>query len=111
MKKFNGTPNLNGRPKGAMNKTTAETKELLQKIVSAELEGITERLEQLDNKERIDAVIKLLPYIVPKQSEIRVEPKANNFESITVDLSTLTTDELIERAKAFKKIEDNENRD
>lgn len=88
MKKFNGTPNLNGRPKGAVNKTTAETKELLQKIVSNELEGIAERLEQLPTKERVDALIKLLPYIVPKQSEILIdtETKLNTFEPLTINL-------------------------
>ena len=75
-----------GRPKGAMNKTSAETKELLQKIVSNELEGIAERLEKLDNKERIDAVIKLLPYIVPRQTEIAVDNKLNQFTPISVNL-------------------------
>lgn len=88
MKKFNGTPNLNGRPKGSLNKSTAETKELLQKIVSNELEGIAERLEKLDNKERIDAVIKLLPYIVPRQTEVSIdtETKLNTFEPLTINL-------------------------
>ena len=74
---FKGTRNVNGRPKGAINKTTAETKELLQMIVSKELDGIAERLEQLDNKDRIDAVIKLLPYIVAKQ--IALETTTNQF--------------------------------
>ena len=83
---FKGTRNVNGRPKGAVNKTTAETKELLQKIVSNELEGIAERLEKLDNKERIDAVIKLLPYIVPRQTEIAVDNKMNQFTPINVNL-------------------------
>lgn len=83
---FKGVRNINGRPKGAVNKTTAETKELLQKIVSNELEGIAERLEQLDNKERIDAVIKLLPYIVPRQTEIAVDAKMNQFTPVTVNL-------------------------
>ena len=88
MKKFNGIPNLNGRPKGSLNKSTAETKELLQKIVSNELEGIAERLEKLDNKERIDAVIKLLPYIVPRQTEVSIdtETKLNTFEPLTINL-------------------------
>ena len=67
---FKGTRNINGRPKGAVNKTTAETKELLQKIVSNELDNIPDLLAKLEPKERIDAVIKLLPYIVPRQSEI-----------------------------------------
>jgi hypothetical protein len=73
---FKGIRNVNGRPKGAVNKTTAETKELIQKIVSNELDKITDLLEKLEPKERIDAVIRLLPYIVPKQSEVSItEPE------------------------------------
>ncbi|RTY97604.1 hypothetical protein EKM02_13445 [Flavobacterium sp. RSP49] len=99
MKKFNGTPNLNGRPKGAVNKTTAETKELLQKIVSKELEGIAERLEQMSDKERIDAVIKLMAFIIPKQNHIEIETE---IKQKPIDLSLMTTAELIERAKAIE---------
>lgn len=90
---FKGIRNTNGRPKGSINKTSAETKELLQKIVSNELEGIAERLEKLDNKERIDAVIKLLPYIVPKQSEISIDTEyRNNFQPLTITLLNESTD-------------------
>jgi hypothetical protein len=99
MKKFNGTPNLNGRPKGAVNKTTAETKELIQKIVSKELETVTDLLEKLEPKERIDALIKLMNFVIPKQNYIEIEA-----ETKQIDLSTLTTKELIDRAKAVRKI-------
>lgn len=59
-----------GRTKGVANKTTAETKEIIQKIVSNELDNIETLLKLLEPKERIDAVIKMLPYIVPKQQEV-----------------------------------------
>jgi 23S rRNA C2498 (ribose-2'-O)-methylase RlmM len=65
-----------GRAKGTPNRTTTETKELLQNIVSKELDNIVVLLEKLEPKERIDAIIKLLPYIVPKQQEIALESKA-----------------------------------
>ncbi len=86
MKGFKGTRNVNGRPKGAVNKTTAETKQLLQKIVSNELENIADLLEQLPTKERVDAVIRLLPYIVPRQTEIAIEPILNEFQPLTINL-------------------------
>jgi hypothetical protein len=70
MNGFKGTINRNGRPKGAVNKTTSETKELLQKIVSKEIENLSDLLEQLEPLERVNAIAKLLPYIVPKQSEV-----------------------------------------
>lgn len=83
---FKGTRNINGRPKGAVNKTTTEAKVLIQKIVSKELENIDTLLEKLEPKERIDAVIKLLPYFMPKQTEIIIEPKEFKHEPLTITL-------------------------
>lgn len=74
-----------GRKKGSLNRNTAETKELLQKIVGNELDNISDLLSRLEPKERIDAVIKLLPYIVPRQSEISLpidEPPRKIFVKI-----------------------------
>ena len=81
-----------GRTKGTPNRTTAETKELIQNVVSNELDNITELLNKLEPKERIDAVIKLLPYIVPKQSEIAIDAnnKFNVFEPVTLTLLKLS---------------------
>lgn len=62
--------NPNGRPKGSKNRLTLETRQLIQSFVSKELESIGERIEQLEPKERLDVLIKLLPYIVPRQRDI-----------------------------------------
>lgn len=65
-----------GRTVGAVNKTTKETRELIQSIVSKQFEDIDDLLDKLEPKERIDAIIKLLPYVVPKQSELAItEPE------------------------------------
>ena len=64
-----------GRTKGTPNRTTAETKQLLQSIVSKELDKLGAMLEQLEPNDRINAIAKLLPYILPKQNEIAVENK------------------------------------
>jgi F0F1-type ATP synthase delta subunit len=66
------TPN-SGRKAGTPNKTTKETKQLLQKIVGKELEKIGSLLTKLEPIERINAISKLLPYILPKQNEIKAE--------------------------------------
>ena len=86
MSKFKGIPNTNGRPKGAVNKTTAETKELLQKIVSNEIDNIPTMLDALKPKDRLDAITKLLPYIIPRQTEIAVETNQNQFQPLTITL-------------------------
>ncbi len=69
-----------GRTKGTPNRNTAETREFIQNIVNNELTWIEDLLAELTPKERIDAVIKLLPYIVPKTSEVSIiepEPPRN----------------------------------
>ena len=75
-----------GRTKGTVNKSTAETKAILQKIVSTELDNLQQLLEDLNPKERLDAVIKLLPYILPKQQEIAIESTQSKFQPITVTI-------------------------
>ena len=67
---FRGTRNEAGRPKGALGKTTKETKELLQKIISKEIDNLGELLEQLDPLERVNAIAKFLPFIVAKQNQV-----------------------------------------
>lgn len=66
-----------GRSKGTQNRTTTETKELLQKIVNKEIDSLSLLLEQLEPNDRINALSKLLPYIVPKQNEITANVSAN----------------------------------
>ena len=56
-----------GRAKGTPNKITTELKSMLKEVVNNELSNIEQRLNTLDNKQRIELVIKLLPYVVPKQ--------------------------------------------
>lgn len=75
-----------GRTKGTVNKSTAETKAILQKIVSTELDNLQQLLEDLNPKERLDVVIKLLPYILPKQQEIAIESTQSKFQPITVTI-------------------------
>lgn len=82
---FKGTINLTGRPKGAVNKTTAQTKKIIEKIVSKELKNIDSLLEQLEPKERLDAIIKLLPYVMPKNTHIEIDaPAGHQFQPITL---------------------------
>lgn len=74
-----------GRTKGTLNKTTTETKEVLTKIVCNELDNLNDLLEQLEPKERLDVIIKLLPYIVPKQTEMTVENKETEIKPVVIE--------------------------
>ncbi len=70
--------NPKGRPKGSLNRTTTELKDAIKTIIDAELENVQEHLESLEPKERLDFIAKLLPYVVPKQSEVKNENNNNN---------------------------------
>jgi hypothetical protein len=66
-----------GRKIGTPNRNTTETRNFNKNIVNNELTFIEELLTQLTPKERVDAVIKLLPYLVPKTSEVSIiEPES-----------------------------------
>ncbi|MEH6304678.1 DUF5681 domain-containing protein [Olivibacter sp. CPCC 100613] len=62
--------NPNGRPKGVPNKTGRELKEVVKALIDREMDSIDNYLSQLDPKERLDVVVKLMPYVLPRQTEI-----------------------------------------
>jgi hypothetical protein len=49
---------------------TKELRSVLKDILYQELEQIQEHLETLSPKDRVDLVIKLIPYILPKVTAI-----------------------------------------
>lgn len=55
-----------GRKKGTPNKLTKELRSVLKEVIYNELENIDERFDQLEPKQRLELVIKLLPYVFPK---------------------------------------------
>jgi len=55
-----------GRTKGTPNRLTKEMRTILKTILFTELENIEELMNSLDSKQRIELVIKLLPFILPK---------------------------------------------
>lgn len=59
-----------GRQKGTRNKITGTVKEIITQSISNELESLPLLLQHLEPKERIDAIIKLIPYLIPKASPI-----------------------------------------
>ena len=59
-----------GRQKGTPNKLTKELRSFLKDILYQELEQIQEHLETLNSKERVELLIKLMPYILPKVTTI-----------------------------------------
>tara|TARA_B110000503_G_scaffold112518_1_gene168746 strand:+ start:227 stop:469 length:243 start_codon:yes stop_codon:yes gene_type:complete len=59
-----------GRQKGTPNKMTKELRVLLKDIIYQELEEVPERFNLLEPRQRIELIIKLMPYILPKVNSI-----------------------------------------
>ena len=68
-----------GRKAGTPNKISGEMRQLLKQIISDELEALPETLAQLQGKERVEAVLKLMPFVLPKIESIEGQYDAELF--------------------------------
>jgi len=59
-----------GRKKGTLNKMTKELRSTLKDVLFHEIEEIEDRLDLLDPKDRLELLIKLMPYALPKVTSI-----------------------------------------
>jgi hypothetical protein len=59
-----------GRTAGTPNKVTSELRKTLKGIIASEMESLPTTLEELPPKERLEMVIKLMPFCLPKVDSI-----------------------------------------
>ncbi len=59
-----------GRTAGTPNKVTSELRKSLKAIVAAELDALPQTLGELPPRERLELLIKLLPFCMPKVNTI-----------------------------------------
>jgi len=57
---------MEGEKKGTPNRLTKEVRAVLKEVVFDEISQIHLHFEKLDPKERVELLIKLLPYVCPK---------------------------------------------
>lgn len=62
--------NKAGRPKGSKNKLVNELRQALKDVLFDEIEALPKYLDKLDDKERVDAVIKLSQFVLPKLNSV-----------------------------------------
>ena len=59
-----------GRPKGAVNVITKQLRAKLKNLIGSELEALPDLLNDLEPKERLDMIIRLMPYAMPKVESV-----------------------------------------
>ena len=88
MTKFKGTPNLNGRPKGAVNTSTAKVKESFSMLLENNLSTLQSDLDSLKPGERLRIILELASFLIPKMKAVEVTNVENeNFKPVIIDLS------------------------
>lgn len=84
-----GTPKTGGRKKGTPNKTTAQIKELVVKLVGDNIDTFAEEFEKLDAGDKIGLIKNLLPYVIPKQTETKHSFDAEQVQSVKESMDKL----------------------
>ena len=62
-----------GRVAGTPNRLTKELRKVLKDLLYQELETLSSHLDSLEPKERLEIIIKLLPYAVPKVESVNYQ--------------------------------------
>ena len=90
---------VGGRTKGALNKTTKFSREVLTLALAGQEENIRQALEKLSKKNPeayINAVAKLLNYAIPKLQSTEISSNGNAKIEITLD-DSMSVDDLKRR--------------
>lgn len=75
-----GTPKTGGRVKGTPNKVTYSLKEWITSLIDKQRTQIEQDLQELEPKERLQMMEKLMQYVIPKQAAQQVKL---DFDSLT----------------------------
>ena len=82
--------NKNGRPKGAQNKTTAEIKEIITRIVGNQLEHIEKDLDKIRKTDPAEAMrlsSRFIDYVIPKQTRMELEGElTHRVEKVVIEI-------------------------
>ena len=90
------TNNTAGRPKGTPNKVTADLRVWVENLIGSNLLQMEQDLKNLEPKDRLMILEKLMQYSIPKQQAITVEAQIQaEYEAIERLLNNMP-DEAIE---------------
>ena len=69
---------MGGRKAGTPNKSSAELREWVQKLVQSNMAQVKRDLKELEPKERLDVIERLMRYVLPRQQAITAEVEEAN---------------------------------
>jgi hypothetical protein len=82
--------NPNGRKKGVPNKSTAEIKEIITRIVGNQLEHIEKDLDRIRKNDPAEAMrlsSKFIDYVLPKQTKMEIEGElTHKVEKVIIEI-------------------------
>lgn len=82
--------NPNGRKKGVPNKSTAEIKEIITRVVGNQLDMLEDDLKKIRKESPARAAeiyMKMVDYVLPKQSKIDIEGEINHkVEKVVIEI-------------------------
>lgn len=85
-----GDPNINRKGRTGPNKTTTEIKEIINQVISNQLESLEKdinKLKKTDPEAAIKLSIKLLEYVLPKMSKMELSGEiVAKIEKIKVEI-------------------------
>lgn len=85
----NLTNKAKGRPKGSTNKTTTEIKELINKLVSNNLETLESDFNSLKPELRVKLTIEMFKYLVPTLKAVEhKETENNDFKPFVINFNS-----------------------
>lgn len=82
------TNNPNGRPLGVQNKVTTSLKDRVNLLIENNFDKLQADLNTVEPKDRLNIMLKLMEYVLPKQKETKIDFS---------NLSDAEIDELINR--------------
>jgi hypothetical protein len=84
--------NPNGRGKGTPNKTTAELKEIITRVVGNQLDMLEDDLKKIRKESPARAAeiyMKMVDYVLPKQTKIDIEGQlTHKVEKVVIEIKT-----------------------
>ena len=92
-----------GRGPGTQNKLTAEMREALGAVLGGEIDQLPKFLAKLEPKERLDVVVKLLEFALPRLKGIEATIDKPEEDKPMFDLGVLSFDERQEFYALYDK--------